>query len=99
MEIVKLTPRTHKGKNKLMEAALAMPETWGWTWLVAERRETIQAKGGDGPWLFLVPTGVAPELSDKLSRWVHEMADKDFSVMRSNAKVSGAGTASAGLPG
>ena len=89
MEIVKLTPRTHKGKNKLMEASLAMPETWGWTWLVVDRRSSIQARGGDGPWLFLIPTGVAPELSDKLSMWVHEMADKDFSVMRSNAVSNG----------
>jgi hypothetical protein len=80
MTAVQLTAKTHKAKNRLIEAAKALPETWDFTWLVADERNTIQAKEGLGPWLLLVPAGVPIERGHDFSRWVHKTSDRDFEV-------------------
>ena len=79
MTLFRLKAKTHKARNRLIEAAKAMPE-WLFTWLAADERDTIQAKDGPGPWLLLVPAGVPIERGHDFSRWVHKTSDKDFEV-------------------
>ena len=93
MEIVKLTPRTHKGKNRLAEAKKKMHGTWDGAWVVTIERKTLPG-GAQGPWLFVQPLGGRIDITNTLSRWVHETGDMDFTVVRSNAKSEGADAAS-----
>ena len=79
MTRIRLEAKTHKAKNRLIEAAKGMP-TWGFEWLVADERNTIQARDGDGPWLLLVPSGIPLERGHDFSRWVHKTSDNDFTV-------------------
>lgn len=79
MTTVTLTAKTHKGKNRLIEAAKGMP-TWGFEWLVADERDTIAARDGLGPWLLLMPSGIPMERGHDFSRWVHKTDDRDFEV-------------------
>lgn len=75
---VRLLPKSHKGKNRLIEAGKAMPE-WNWTWDVVKEADHIAAKDG-GPVLFVAPAGQDDDNQQRFSRWVHATADQDFTV-------------------
>lgn len=75
-----LAGRSAKGKNRLREAAAAMPG-WDGSWRVQNEMERVTfAPGVRGPWLFVAPRGADSVNREKHSRWVHAEADADFSV-------------------
>lgn len=76
-------------KLKLVQIEWRDPASdWPWFYLLKMRGEWLHLQGAD------YPDGSAKHNGDCF--WVHK---SDVRVMRSNAKGSGAGTASAGLPG
>lgn len=75
-----LTGKSAKGKNRLREAAAAMPG-WDGSWRVQNEMERVTfAPGVRGPWLFVAPRGADSVNREKHSRWVHEYADEHFDV-------------------
>lgn len=75
-----LTGKSAKGKNRLREAAAAMPG-WDGSWRVQNEQERVTfAPGVRGPWLFVAPRGADSVNREKHSRWVHEYADDHFDV-------------------
>jgi len=87
MRLVLLKAKTAHGKNRLHEAAIAMPE-WPGEWEVLEERELVPAFTGRGPFLFVAPVAAEPRSRDRFSRWVAAHNDKHFDVCP-NAELSG----------
>ena len=75
-----LTGKSAKGKNRLREAAAAMPG-WDGSWRVQNEQERVTfAPGLRGPWLFVAPRGADSVNRERHSRWVHATADEHFDV-------------------
>jgi hypothetical protein len=75
-----LTGKSAKGRNRLREAAAAMP-SWDGSWGVEYEVERVPfAPGVPGPWLFVSPHGADSVDRERFSRWVHEYADENFDV-------------------
>jgi len=78
--LVVLMGKSTKGKNRLREAAAAMPG-WDGSWRVQNEQERVTfAPGVRGPWLFVAPRGADSVNRERFSRWVHEYADEHFNV-------------------
>lgn len=88
MRLVLLEAKTAHGKNRLREAAIAMPE-WVGEWEVLEERELLPAFTQRGPFLFVAPHKAEPRNRDRFSRWVAKDNDKHFGVCL-NVQVTGA---------
>lgn len=75
--LVKLIPKTLKGKNKINEAGTN-------EFVVEKSQDTVLFSTEIGPWLFCVPSNDIIENSlrgvSTKSRWVNQNNDKDFTV-------------------
>ena len=97
LQTVFMTGKSHHGKNRIAETKKRLGAHWdGRTWLVKATKDRIIARSAVGPWALVSP--VTDMNTDFLSRWVNLREDVDF-IITHNAKVSGAGKASPGLPG
>jgi hypothetical protein len=72
MTILVLEGITHKGKNRIREC--------GSIWEVHNRTDKVLFNPEPGPWLFISPAGMS--LHDRKSRWIKEIGDTDFRIVR-----------------
>lgn len=75
---MKLIPKTHKAKNRINEARAFSPSWDGIAWGIIKQADTVIFSDKCGPWLFVAPVGC--EAVDKVSRWVNQSNDVDFTV-------------------
>ena len=80
MQVVKLTPRTTKAKNRIREAAAVLD---GWdkkTWTVQTRKHQVSFSDVPGPWIHIFPQSAMGWNQERFSRWVNLRGDDHFTV-------------------
>lgn len=79
-QIIVLTGKTAKGKNRLREVVANIP-CWDGLWIVQNELEHVAfANGMRGPWLFIVPRCADSINTDRHSRWIHATEDENFFI-------------------